>query len=94
MKNKTQNQRSVFGRKYSKGEFGELIFFAVYVCLSAYNWKWLFFQKKNTKTYESLEEVKEKGKRKIKEKTGTSYLVLSFFISSNNFLGTELSERF
>lgn len=26
MKNKTQNQRSVFGRKYSKGEFGELIF--------------------------------------------------------------------
>lgn len=39
MKNKTQNQRSVFGRKYSKGEFGELIFFAVYVCLSAYNWK-------------------------------------------------------
>ena len=33
MKNKTQNQRSVFGRKYSKGEFGELIFFAVYVCL-------------------------------------------------------------
>lgn len=39
MKNKTQNQRSVFGRKYSKGEFGELIFLAVYVCLSAYNWK-------------------------------------------------------
>lgn len=94
MKNKTQNQRSVFGRKYSKGEFGELIFFAVYDCLSAYNWKWLFFQKKNTKTYESLEEVKEKGKRKMKEKTGTSYSVLSFFISSNNFLGTELSERF
>ena len=53
-----------------------------------------FFKKKKTKTYESLEEVKEKGKRKIKEKTGTSYLVLSFFISSNNFLGTELSERF
>ena len=53
-----------------------------------------YFFKKNTKTYESLEEVKEKGKRKIKEKTGTSYLVLSFFISSNNFLGTELSERF
>lgn len=53
-----------------------------------------YFFKKNTKTYESLEEVKEKGKRKIKEKTGTSYLVLSFIISSNNFLGTELSERF
>ena len=35
-----------------------------------------YFFKKNTKTYESPEEVKEKGKRKMKEKTGTSYSVL------------------